>query len=169
MALERVFPGGPGTTLEAAKNWLRPRARKGAYCPCCKQYVRIYRRALGSQMARWLIWLVRTWEQADGGDCWVDVKKAPVRGGDYAKLVHWGLCENRVSDDKALRTSGLWRPTHKGIDFAQGRIKVPSHVELYDNAPLGFSHLQISITEALGEGFNYDELMTSQVTVAVPL
>ena len=170
MALDSVFATYPDATLKEAKDWLRLRAQKGSFCPCCKQFVKIYKRALGSQMARWLIWLTRTWEQLPQyGDAWVDIKMAPTRGGDYAKTTHWQLAENRISNDKTLRSSGLWRPTAKGIDFVQNRIRVPSHVELYDNLVLGFSDETIGIVEALGKRFDYYELMNSPVLVPVPV
>ncbi len=106
------------TTLKQAKDFLRLYAEKGVRCPCCKQYVKVYRRVLGSQMARWLIWLVRTWEQTDkarygstprfafdrrfeeGTDVgvWVYIRQSPVRGGDYAKLIHWGLVEQKPNE-----------------------------------------------------------------------
>lgn len=175
--LTKVFSGDASkTSLEDAKNWLRLRARKGAHCPCCKQHVKIYRRPLGSQMARWLIWLVRVYEALpdlpkghNGIRGWIDIRESPVRGGDYAKLVHWDLAENRANVDPELRTSGLWRPTPKGIDFVQRRIVVPSHVELYDNHPLGFSEEMIGIDAALGKWFNYEELMNAPVKVQVPV
>jgi hypothetical protein len=169
--LDKIFPGDGRVTLEVAKNWLRPRAKQGAYCPCCKQHVKVYRRALGSQMVRWLIWLVRVFEQlpktADGG--WVNIKESPVRGGDYGKLVHWGVVESRSNSDPALRTSGLWRPTAKGIDFVQQRIALPSHVVLYNNEIMAFSDETIKIREALGKRFDFAELMNAPVKVQVPV
>ena len=39
----------PETTLEEAKQFLRDRFENGAECPCCKQYVKLYKRKLGMQ------------------------------------------------------------------------------------------------------------------------
>jgi len=175
------------TSLGTAKAWLRKRARdKGAHCPCCRQWVKVYKRALNSQMARWLIWLVRTSEQQMNGGAeaarvedpvhpregvgpWVDIKRSPVRGGDYAKLIHWGLVEHKPNLDKGkkkdgradTRDSGMWRPTYKGIDFVYRRVVVPSHVYLYDGQKIYEERKMLSIIEALGERFSYEELMNA--------
>lgn len=193
---DEIFTGDIATaTVAEAKDWLRLRAGKGARCPCCKQYVKIYKRPLGSQMARWLIWLVRTWEwqlrlpagnrnsQGHGINyhwlpgAWVDIKGSPVRGGDYAKLIHWGLVEQKPhvpgkkngSPSRDTRDSGMWRPTFKGLDFVYRRTMVPSHVLLYDNIKLGEELHLISIEDALGKKHSYTELMNASVSVGVPV
>lgn len=192
---DELFTGDvAATTLKQAKDWLRLRANKGARCPCCKQYVKIYKRTLGSQMARWLIWLVRTWEHADKArygstprfsfdrrfeegtthGVWVDIRQSPVRGGDYAKLIHWGLVEQKPNDNTKhngavdTRDSGYWRPTFKGIDFVKRSITVPSHVYLYDNIKLDEEKRMITIDDALGKKYSYAELMGAPVHVGVP-
>jgi len=187
-----LFDKDPDTaTVADVKRWLRVHAPKGAVCPCCKQHVKIYRRALGSQMARWLIWLVRTWEQKQAGvrspvsgqlmhlECnhpWIDVKLSPVRGGDYAKLIHWELVEHKVNEPKQKRPdgsrpkdSGLWRPTFKGIDFVHQRLSVPSHMTLYCNLLLEQSDDLIKIHQALGKKFDYHKLMNAPINVEVPV
>jgi hypothetical protein len=195
---DEVFTGDIElVSIAQAKDWLRLRAKKGARCPCCKQYVKIYKRPLGAPMARWLIWLVRTWKYADKArygstprfsfdrrfeegtpnGVWIDVRKSPVRGGDYAKLSHWGLVEEKPhvpgtkKDNGAVDTkdSGMWRPTFKGIDFVYKRIEVPSHVILYDNIKLGETKTLITIVQALGKKHSYQELMNSAVKVEVPV
>lgn len=194
---DEVFTGDIGaTTVAQAKDWLRLRAKKGARCPCCKQYVKIYRRALGAPMSRWLIWLVRTWEQNDkqlpgvrfafdrrfeegtSAGHWVDIRQSPVRGGDYAKLVHWGLIEQKPNLNekkngaKDTKDSGLWRPTYKGLDFAHGRSKVPSHVHLYDNIKISVTGAEeplVTIMQTLGKKYSYSELMSAPVRVEVPV
>lgn len=190
---DKVFGGDTNTTtVSQAKDWLRLRAgKRGAYCPCCKQYVKIYKRALGSQMARWLIWLVRTWENGQSSQhrsdkvaaqyglepscdlrswTWIDIRLSPVRGGDYAKLLHWDLVEQKTNGEgRDTRDSGLWRPTFKGIDFVHRRVAVPSHVYLYDNLKLKEENNLISITDALGKKFSYEELMHAPVNIEVPV
>lgn len=174
---DAIFDGDPTiTTLADAKDWLRVRGKKGARCPCCRQHVEIYRRVLGSQMARWLIWLVRTWEHQGQGhpdklqNTWIDIRQAPVRGGDYAKLRYWSLVEQKTSSRKAdERDIGLWRPTYKGIDFVYRRVSVPSHVYVYDEQPLKFEERTVSVVEALGKRFSYQELMSAPVHIQVPV
>ncbi len=193
--MSKIFGGDKATaTLAEAKDWLRLRGRKGAYCPCCNQYAKVYKRVLGSQMARWLIWLVRTWEQGQLSEkngnalarrygekatpplrtwAWIDVKQSPVRGGDYAKLLHWGLVEHKANTgDATKKDSGLWRPTHAGIAFVHRRSLMRSHVILYDNKLLNWSDdsiTDITIVQALGNKFDYQELMSAPIRVEVPV
>jgi len=129
---------------------------EGTTCPCCNQYVKRYKRALNSTMARWLIWLVRTSKDTPGG--WVDIKRCPVRGGDYAKLMHWGMVTQAQADDGANR-SGMWRPTEQGIQFAYSALRVPSHVFLLTGEVDGWATTTTDIREALGKRFDYLELM----------
>lgn len=150
-------------SLETAIAHVFSNRNEGVECPCCGQFAKIYRRALNSQMACWLIWLVREAERAPEGPGWVDVKRSPVRGGDYAKLVHWGLIEQCPNDNDAKRTSGLWRPTDHGVAFALGRVQVPSHVYIYANKVEGFANKFIGIEDALGARFDYAELMRNGV------
>jgi hypothetical protein len=179
----QIFEGDlKTTTVAVAKDWLRHRAKKGARCPCCKQYVKIYKRALGSQMARWLIWLVRTWDsrfepsmlKVADNEAWIDIRLSPVRGGDYAKLLHWGLVQHKLdvlekkNGAKDTRDSGFWRPTLKGIDFVNTRIKMPSHVYLYDNIKIGEETTLITIEDALGKKHSYKELMSAPINVDIP-
>ena len=42
-------------TLEEAKNWLRARIAKGATCPLCHKYAKLYKRKLNSGMAKFLL------------------------------------------------------------------------------------------------------------------
>jgi len=131
---------------------------EGIECPCCGQYAKVYRRKLNSGMAEWLLWLVKQSRVAS----WVDIRDSSVRGGDYGKLTHWGLIQHMANVDPAKRGSGFWRPTDKGIAFAERRVSVPSHVFLYNNQVIGFSDSPCSIVDALGKKFDYTMLMQNK-------
>ena len=151
-------------TLEEAKAWLNARKEEGAHCPCCGQFAKIYTRKLNSAMARDLIWLVKVSAVTEGE--WVDVSTlGPIslqRSRELAKLVHWGLveCKNEEST-RGGRTSGIWRPTKRGIQFAFNKIPVAKYVRLYDGCFLSFppDRGMTTIREALGNHFDYQELL----------
>lgn len=143
-------------TLDEAQDWLRSRLDEGAECPCCKQFAKVYKRPINSQMARWLIWLVLEYKH---NQRWIDVKESALRGGDYGKLAHWGLIEQEQNTNPTKRTSGLWRPTAKGTDFVFEAVRVEKKVHLYDGRVMGFSGGLVSIRNALGKQFDYEELM----------
>lgn len=150
----------PDTPLREASQHVFDRLKEGVQCPCCDQFCKLYKRKLNSQMAMWLMWLVVEYENDVG---WVDIRRSPVRGGDYAKLVHWGLIEQmpKPVGDTTRRTSGHWRPTAKGIAFVHLRVTVPEKVHLYANNVVGFSEKHCDIRDALGKKFNYYELMAA--------
>ncbi len=141
-------------TLSEARDHLHDNLEDGVHCPCCGQFAKRYKRNINSQMAQWLIWLVKNSKD----DTWVDVKESDLRGGDYAKLKHWNLVERRINEDPEKRTSGLWRPTPKGVSFAKGNISLPQYVFLYNNEVLGHTGTLIGIRAALGTKFDYDKL-----------
>jgi len=148
-------------SLKAARVWTLDHASEGTVCPCCEQHVKIYRRKLNASMARSLLWLVRHCEVTKH---WCDVpRQAPtwlLRSRELPKLAYWRLVETQPNtDDPTKRCSGIWRPTSEGRQFAYSRTVVPSHAEIYNGGVVGYSDTPTTIREALGERFDYSELM----------
>lgn len=150
-------------TIQEAKDFLRKSVddNKGVSCPCCGQLVKVYRRKLTSSMARALIAMYSY--QATGPWEAVHVTNFDLpafRGGDWAKTRLWGLSEEIPNKDTKKRTSGYWRLTEKGRQFVRGEISIPSHKIIYNGKMIGESEEKISIKQALGNKFDYQELMT---------
>lgn len=144
-------------TLEAARDWLRKRVRDGAECPCCTQLAKVYRRKMHAGMTRLLVLAAR-----DHGREWFHITELGAgSGGDFAKFRYWGLIEPGKPD-------GTWRLTADGEDFARGRLRVPSSVEIYDGEALDLVGETVSVREALGHKFDYDELMATTAS-ALPV
>lgn len=141
------------TLLSAQSRVLRER-EKGTTCPCCGQFVKLYRRKLTSDMARFVCILSK---YRPGR--WVNIRKIDVRGGDYAKLVYWGLAEQRENADESKKDSGIWRLTERGYEFAARKTKVRSHAFVFNGKCEGMTGGKVSIKDALGEKFDYAELM----------
>lgn len=160
------------TTLEEAKKWLRVRFGKGAACPCCNQFVKLYKRSFNKSMA-YVLLLIECYFRGDAVEEWLHVpsyiaemvadnpRRAAAVRGDWAKLKLWGLIEEKpeVRDDGSPR-AGYWKMTALGRQFAKRQVKVPSHVYIYNGEPLKrtIEH-EITIDEALGTEFRYDEIM----------
>jgi hypothetical protein len=130
--------------------------------------VKLYKRPMCKEKAQFLIWLVQTYERevarygrsARDLDIWIDIQHAPLRGGEYAKVHHWGLADKHPGATLGVsRGNGLWRPTAKGIDFVYDRVTVPSHIYLFDNNLENVTAEQISIRQALGPKIDYDHLI----------
>jgi len=129
----------------------RAAGKHGATCPCCDRFIKVYRRSFTADMARCLILLER-----EGRD-WVDIKRLPVRGGDYAKAVHWGVVETQGEN------SGLWRITEMGVGFIGGRVRLPAHVFLLKNVCVEVDDVQIGIRDALRTKFDFEALMNGHL------
>jgi len=163
-------------SLSKARAYVGEGLDDGVRCPCCGQFARRYRRKLNVGIARWLIALVRlhaadlewvhiAWIAAVvGGEAPASALRrrigaSPIGSGDYAKARYWGLIEDRPSDSDAKKDSGFWCITDKGRDFVKGTIRLPERVVIYNNECEGFDGDDISIYDALGNRFNYADLM----------
>ena len=81
----------PLTTLGTAREKLRGRlaAGKASRCPCCGGVSKVYARSIYAKMVAALAAIARTGTR---GLAAFEVLALPhVGGGDYAKLVHWGV------------------------------------------------------------------------------
>ena len=150
--------------IESAKAHLRENFEKGTSCPCCGQFVKLYKRKLHATMARMLIGLYR----ADAGE-FLHIKQlialtgmSEFTCGDFAKLTYWEFIEQepKPDEEKDKRTSGRWKITAVGKKFVEGEISVPSHAKVFDSKFLGLAGDRVSIKHCLGEKFSYEELMS---------
>ena len=83
-----------------------------------------------------------------------------VKGGDFAKLKFWKLLERQIGErDDGSARNGYWKITQKGYDFISGKAKIPKFINLYNQKFYGYAGELIDIKEALGNKFNYSELM----------
>jgi hypothetical protein len=146
-------------TIKEGKIFLKNNINKGVNCPCCSQRVQLYKRKLNSGMAYTLIAI------NNHSNDYFHVKdmlreKGLHNGHDWTLLKFWGFIkkEDEIREDGSPN-NGNYKITDKGIDFVLGRIKTYKHIMLYNKKCYGFSKETTTITEALGNKFNYNELM----------
>ena len=88
------------------------------------------------------------------------------QGGDYAKLRFWRLIESKSAVEGAIRSDGSkrvgwWRITPQGKAFVRNMSRLPKHLHTYNNDVVRQDELPtINIVEALGEKFNYADIMS---------
>jgi len=150
------------TTLKVARDWLRSEAKTGARCPCCRQYVKVYRRKLNSAMSRALMVMYHyrghDWTHADHV-----VRAASTRmGHDWIGVHYWDLIEPHPE------RVGYWRITPDGIEFARNRSTVLSHAVVYNQKRLRLEGKLVSIVTTLGKHFDYPELMAERPLAREP-
>jgi hypothetical protein len=138
-------------SLQDARDFLAVNQDEGVQCPCCNQTLKVYKRTIYSTTASWLQLLVAA--SCEGEDfVFVDVKDIDARGGDYAKLRHWGL----VRPSPTGSNSGWWKPTEAGVEFVKGSLEVPRDAFIVNNTLVGFSEVYVTMSEALGQGLEFD-------------
>jgi hypothetical protein len=146
-------------SLDAARELLRALVDEGHRCPCCTQFAKVYKRKINSTMARDLIALYR-----QAGRDWAYLPDVRKRSGsrsnrEESKLRYWSL----IQEEPAVRPdggrSGWWRVTQFGEAFVLGRLTVPKYARIYDDRLLGHLGEEVSIMDALGDRFDYRELM----------
>jgi hypothetical protein len=81
------------------------------------------------------------------------VKRHRWHSGEHGKGQWWGFLKRSERDFR------LYRLTEKGASFIRGDIRVPKYVTEYNSEILEFSEETTDIKEALGDHFNYYELM----------
>lgn len=146
------------STVGDSRKYLRENFDKGCKCPSCGQFVKLYIRKLGSAQSRALI---RTYHLNKEQE-WVHIREISKEiniTGDYAKLVYWGLIEEKENQDTKKKNSGFWKITQRGKDFVECKISLPSHVMIYNSKFQGFKDSFVMITECIGKKFNYSELI----------
>jgi hypothetical protein len=142
-------------TLGAAREWLRQRVDNGAKCPCCTQFAKVYRRKINSGMAHALIQMYR-----HAGTEWFYLPNITSRwqGRDEAGLRYW-LLVDELQEKREDGGRAWWRITPLGERFVMRQIRVAKYARIYDGRCLSLTGEPVSITDALGDRFDYNELM----------
>jgi len=133
----------------------------GKFCPCCDQYVKVYRRSITNIMAKMLIEAYNNFSVDDYFHVSEVSSKRKTGGGDFAKLRYWGFIKAKPHDDgqSGKKHSGYWRITPFGVSFVRGELKVHKYALIYNGNFKEFEGESVSIRECLGEKFDYNELM----------
>lgn len=163
----------PGMSLEDARDYLNKKIMSGVKCPCCGQHAQVYRRRITSGMAYALILLAKNppydylhlMKFLDGKG-WGQHKY----GNTAVLLKHWEFIEPEPKRDRGDGSTrgGYWKITPRGRDFAFKRIIAPKWVYLFNdkvvkNLPEPKEY--VTIQDCLGVYFNYNEIITDQLTL----
>jgi hypothetical protein len=153
----------PNHNIAEARQSIWTNRHKGTSCPCCGQKCRVYQRKITKAMIRWLVSLVQVCRQ-EGGQ-WIDINHPllkKMRGGDYARLRHWGLIEPQQKTTASRVQTTKWRPTERGILFIDREERVPKYTHMYLGKCIGFSGPTMTVDEVYGEYFDYSEILQNR-------
>lgn len=155
-------------TITEAREYLKANLTVGVPCPCCRQFVKRYRRKLNSSMARSLIAIYAHYEffrLERRDEEWLHVPsylhKLQLNATNEAGLLrHWGLIvEKPTEKDDGNPCAGFYRITPRGREFVNAEVNVEKYAFLYNQRLLGFGPERLSILDALGDRFHYADLM----------
>jgi hypothetical protein len=145
-------------SLAEARAILRHLLEDGHTCPLCTQLAKIYWRKINSTMARTLLTMYRHGAAAE----YVHTPSLPGDTHEASQLAWWELAiEERARREDGGR-AGWWRLTGRGADFAGARTTVPLHARIYDGRVLNLTGAPVTIHDALGTRFRYDDLMAGE-------
>ena len=153
-------------SLATAQDWLRKLVNDGVRCPCCTQWAQVYYRTINSGMAIGAIRLYR-WQQDHPGEFAHLPTIVGRRSSEEAKLSYWHLLEEEPATRPDGGRTGRWRLTNSGIEWVKGTTTMPWYAKVYNDRVLWYSlesrsgqvKGRKSIRDALGDGFDYNDLM----------
>lgn len=166
-------------TIAQAKAILRNKLHEGFECPLCKGHTQLYSRPLTSSMVAGLILMYAKTkhEQNKGfiGQVWIHLERffsdnknaTPSMRGDIPKLRFWGfIIPKEGNSEDGNPNNGYYTLTKAAFDFIEGRTKVPSHVDIYNNKFYGYSvkAKEVTVYQALKQKFNYNEIIKNEET-----
>jgi len=152
-------------TLAEAREYVDNGREEGVFCPCCKRFVKTYKRKLNSGMG---VTLIRIYKHSL---TWIHVidflrEHNFHDSRDWTRLKHWGfLEESGDTPENGTKKSGLWKITPKGILFVTAQISCSKYIVLSEDELVNYDGEQISIIDALGSHFNYTELMNEIINL----
>lgn len=146
-------------TIAQAKLKLTENFENGMDCPCCGQFVKQYKYNLFATSACALIDLYKLPRDYHHVSQFAEARKGKARASHFAELRFWGLAEPMDSKTATTNSSGMWRITKDGELFVQNKYHVRKLVLVFNNKFFGFEGRFINIKDALGNKFDYNELM----------
>lgn len=154
-------------TLVDALEWLLARINEGVECPLCGQVARVYAHNISASEAMGLIIFYRA-HGTDWGHA-PSTEGISRLGGAFARNALWGLLQESMGVREDGGRAGVWRVTPLGERFRNNQVKVQRTAVTYGGARksedqenrrlLALEGDEVSIVDALGDKFNYEELM----------
>jgi hypothetical protein len=84
--------------------------------------------------------------------------------GRFAALRHHNIIEeakanNDNTNEGQKKNSGMWKLTDKGIQYCEGKVKIPKYILTYNRQFIGTDGELMGVEEFLKEPFHYKETM----------
>ena len=144
-------------SLGEARRYVLANRGKGVKCPCCGQFVKVYRRTINKEMVRDLV----TLEQLSAVESYTHVRNDVRRlSHEVAQLSWWGLVKPKPGERDDGGRNGWWRITPKGRLFLQGNLQLPKYAMIFDGQCFAFDlSKQVTVHDAWKSPFDLQQLM----------
>jgi len=161
------------SAVDSVRAKVRAEALEGAdlRCPVCSRLVKLYKRRLHSEMVLWLAgleFLCRDGEYHTTLEIIQHTQHLEGRGTNGALLIHWGLIVKIPVENRGNAPAGSYRITDKGKAFLAQRIEVPARAHFLCEELVGFSQETTTAAEAVGNKFDFNELMLGLQATQAP-
>lgn len=154
------------TTLhELRADWRAVIGGKGGHCPCCDRWGRVNKKSLNLTLVKTLVWMSEwRYHKNDGGWIHMPTEAPPFvkRSNQYSSLAGWGFIERQQKQTKIpsdVKHEGWWRITPHGMDFIEGKVKVPKQVLHYNQMFVGLAGPLVGPRD-VDKQFSYSETMS---------
>ena len=137
--------------------------RAPEFCPHCGQRLRPWKKAIISTAVASLCRLVAMYQ---GEPIHHDLFACRIQDRNFPQLHLWRLIVPAANHDSYKRSSGKWSPTPAGVEFALGLRTVPKFVVTANGRFIRHEGPEITIHEALGSRFDYEQLIKMQERAA---
>lgn len=132
-------------------------------CLCCRSHIETYKRTISRALIYWMTALRKMSKNGQKYLHFKDVdqylyERLKMNASDYIILKRWELIEVRTKLDKKNKevSTGEYTITQKGMDFLDGKIRVPKYVYLTNGRLIKTSPETISFIDA--KNFDYEDL-----------
>lgn len=152
--IKKLLPdGGLEDTLpiQIGKDKIRPIVMSGEYhhCTLCGQTIKLYPRSVNSAMVRQLI------ELFERGAIKSTHFQTRAGRGDVQMMAYWGLVA-----ECTLNGDVCWEITPIGREWLRGQRTISRYAMVYNRQVYALSRETWSVSDAMGEDFDLDKIIS---------
>jgi hypothetical protein len=160
--LEHLPDVSPLTTVREAQQMIGTiiaQNEAGTICPCCGRSTKPYPKKITPVLAARLLTLIaRYWVSKK----WERIPEIPEgKEANFLSLADWDLIQVR-KNAKHIEENGKYsvKPTRLAWKWAQGRVRLPSHLFFFSGKQVGASLNEFTCQEAIDNKYDYQALFS---------
>lgn len=156
------WEGPADAPLSEVVAWVNANVKEGCVCPLTGRTIKMWTQKLDKNMAASLLRLYKVAPSGRYVHYPTELAHLTPKGQDNHKISQlkwWYLVEEELTLRPDGGRAGHWRITQMGREFCQREIEVPCRALTWRGEVQDWEGKEINILDALGESFNYWELI----------